>query len=415
MNTPATVARAIAVVLLLASAPGAPIAAETAAAPPPDVPAAVRLVNEAAVATDPATGRDLARRAIPALLEAAVGTSDCALLATLAEAQLRAGLAADAIATIGRTPQPPCEPAAFTHLAAWAREFAPDGSRRGPGADLPQARELYFRAASQYGQRADSADLHEETALALISGAEIALQLGDATAAREAGLRALRLARDTALATRAGVLVLAAAGPELGEGSATNLVAEITGDRRELLRDILDARNRQVGAELEIRPGDPNLLAAAGFYSLFAGGDVGLALARHHLERAAATGFPLVELNYLRGRLARDMGDRARAADLFRAQVREYPDAAASPLAANDLCWMIAEDGAPVAEMESALALLDGQIGRAPREAALHETRSRLLERLGRHAEALAAAERAAALEPSAERSAAVTRLRGGG
>lgn len=386
------------------------LAAAPAAAAAPTVEESRTILEQSVKETDPVKAQALAARAADGFVAARRDdVLDCWLLAVTAEAQIRAGRPKDALATVALGARPECDAASFAALSAWAHEYAPDGLRRGAGADLPLSVMLYLRAAQLRQAQPDSVTAQ---AAALANAAEIAAQIGDADTAREAGLRCLDLRPERDLAVRCGVAVIQASSPQLGEGAATDLVADAAGGAADLLRDVLDARNAQVGQLLDLQPGDPYLLAAAGFYALFTGGDIGAHLARRHLDRAAESGFPLPEVAYLRGRAAALRGDAEAAKAFFRQQQADFPKATASVLAANDLALLLAREGGTPDEMTQALQALDARLREQPAEPALHETRALLLERMGRRAEALASMERAQGLEPHPEREQVLSRLR---
>jgi tetratricopeptide (TPR) repeat protein len=382
--------------------------AGTTSAAPLSVEQSSDLLRQSAQETDPVRAQDLARRALPGFLAALDEKQDCMLVTLTAEARIRAGDPSGALATIATGTRPECDPAALSSLAAWAHEYGEDGVRRGKGAQLALSMALHLKAAELQENRHGSADA---MGAELASAGEIALQLGNAEVARKAGLAGLAARPKRDIAIRNGLNVLQAAAPEIGEGAATDLVAEAAGGSMDLLRDILDARQERIAAELKERPGDPQLLTAAGFYSFFLGGDIAPAVASRHLEKAAASGFPLVELAYLRGRAAAELGEPDKAKQLWKQQQRDFPQAAASRLAANDLAYLLATKGGSPAEMAEALASLDAHVAATPDEPALHETRALLLERMGRRGDALAAMQAAVALEPTDERRAAVQRL----
>ena len=386
------------------------LSAAPAVAAPAGLDEARELLRQSASTEDPAKAQELARRAAEGLLAARrPGTTDCWLVAATAEAQIRSGDPKAALETIGLGSDPACEPAAFTSLAAWAAEYAPDGMRRGPGADLARAKDLYLLAAEQMKSRPDTAG---GIASARTNAAELALQTGDLATAREMGLAVIRSQPDRDLAVRAGLAVLGATSASMGEGAASDLVADATGGAADVLRDIIDARVRQVGLLLDQRPGDPYLLVAAGFYSFFNPDELGPVRAKRNLDQAAESGFSLPELSYLRGRAAEALGDPAAAKAFFMQQQREFPAAAASRLAVNDLGLLLAKNGGSPEELAQALSAVDARLKETPGEAALHETRGLLLERMGRKAEALASVERAEALEKDPARQEILARLR---
>lgn len=402
--------RRLAPIALLSAA----CAAHAADAPPAkDIEAARELLSQAASSQDATQARALAARALPAF-DAAVqampdNAPDCWLLAATAETHLRAGDPKGALPMIAKGAVPQCDAAAFAGLSAWAHEFGTDGSRRGPGAELAASLALYLKSADFYSGRPDAADAR---AAAFANAGEIALMLGDAKTARGAGLQGLQLKPKRDIAVRCGVIVLAAVATDMGEGAATDVVAGALHDNADLLTEIIQARAAQVNAGLEARPGDPFLSASAGFYALMSGDDMGVAVARRHLQTAADSGFPIPDLSYLRGRVAQRMGDPKGARDLWRKQQRDFPTAAASRLAANDLALSLVFDGGEPSELPAALSAVDAWIDKDPNEAALHETRALLLERMGRKADALAAMTLSHRLEPSPEREAAVARLK---
>jgi hypothetical protein len=377
----------------------------------PTLEEARSFLEQAANEKDYDKAQDLARRALPGLLAAdQPGSIDCWLLAATAEAQIRSGDPKGALATIARGANPECDAASFASLAAWAHEYGTDGLRRGKGAELSLSLALYLKAADLLSVRPLS---NEPEAIALANAGEIALAIGDTATARDAGLRALGLRPSHDVQVRAGVIVLSAAGPEIGEGAATDLVTAALDGADDVLRDVLDARVAQIGKALDQRPGDPYLLVAAGFYSLFTGGNVSGEIALRHLDKAAQSGFPLPELWYLHGRAEDSVGNHDQAKQDWLRQQKEQPGASATRLAVNDLAYLLATQGGTASEMSAALAALDAQLAKTPKEAAMHETRALLLEKMGRTADALASMQRAQALEPSPEREAAISRLRG--
>lgn len=375
---------------------------------PPTLDEARSLLGEAAKQEDPARARDLAARALEGLVAARTEVLDCWLLAVTAEAQIRAGQPAAALTTIAAGARPECDGASFTSLAAWAHEYAPDGTRRGTGADLPRALALYLESARLRALQPDSADAQ---GAALAQAADIALQLGDAHAARDAGLRGMRARPAHDIAVRCGVAVLSAASPTIGEGAATDLVDEAADGRMDLLADIVDARAASIAAALGEKPEDPFLLTSLAFYALFAGDDAGKHVARRHLGLAASSGVRLPEVSYLQGRVEAHFGNFDQAKAFFRKQQQDFPAAKASLLASNDLAHLLAEKGGSPDELKEALASLDVHLQQRPDEAALHETRGLLLERMGRRTEARLALERSVTLERTPSREEALARL----
>lgn len=382
--------------------PQAPPSDTRAADGPPaaTVDEARELLAKSTAALDADEAAAYARRALPALdrtLEAS--PDDCWTLLVAAEARIRARLPKEAKLVVGRAMAAECDEAAVSSLAAWATEYAPDGTRRGPGAKLDRAEALYLHAAALYGADPASVDL---AATAIGSAADVALARGEAARAQELALQALRGTPSRDLRTRSGVLFLRAAGPRIGEGAATDVLAPLVD--KETLRAILDARVADLQKELARKPGDPDLEVAAAFYSLFTGGDLGIALALRHAREAARSGRKLLELEYLQGRIANEMDDPDEAKRHYRLQIAEFPDAAVTRLAANDLALLLVAKGGAPEEMADALRALDAALARSPDEAALHDTRAQLLGKLGRSAEALQAMEEAHRLEPTEER-----------
>jgi tetratricopeptide (TPR) repeat protein len=350
----------------------------------------------------------LAREAIPALEAAAApDDADCLTLAQLAEAFLRAGAVEQARATIARGGRPDCNPAPFAHLGAWLAELAPDGTRRGPGANLKAAEQQYRAAAELYRNGPASPDA---VAACESSVAELALLRGDREAALQASLRGLDAGVDPSLAESLAMHVLEAGGPIRGEGAASELVA--THLSQESMQRVAQARVDELTASLDKEPSNPETLVSIAFYQLLSGDTMGGYVALRNLKTAESLGTELPELRYLLGRALESQQHPADALVEYRRQVERQPRAAATRLAVNNFALLLAKGGGSETDMAEALGWLDAEIARTPDVAGFLETRGLLLARMGRKAEAISSLEKALALEPSEEGTAALARLR---
>ena len=372
-----------------------------------DLEKAFDTVAEAARETDLVKSRAIAAGALPTLQAALEhGPASCRVLAVAAEAQIRAGLPKDALRTAALGVGNDCDVAAMLQLSAWAREYDESGERRSPKADLAQAEKLYAQAAELFAERADGSD---GVAACLANAAELAQLRGDHAAGARHALRALKPLGAGDMKTRLGLTYLACQGRLVGEGAAVDTLAELYSDDDFLA--LLDVRMRQISARLDKGHDDAVALAAMGYYSLLMGSGPELVWAGRYLGKATTIDTKLPDLWYLVGRAADARSQIAEAAAAFRRQIAEHPGLPATRLAVNDLCHLLTTSSAPPTELAECLRLLDAELAKTPEEAAMIDTRGRLLVGLGRNTDGLAALRRAQALDPTPERKADIERL----
>lgn len=422
MRPDLTIAAAAALLFSGAIAQGSPTGAPAPAASREpsiamDLDAAVQAVAAAAAEPDPGKARALARSAVPVLAAAAAATNaDCALLAVTAEAQIRAGLVTDALATTARGAAS-CDAASMLQLSAWATEFAPGGARRGPGADLAKAESLYVRAADLFASSRAGDDAFESC---LANAAEIARARGAHAACAEHAMRALKNmfrgatktgvdepsaatgAGEASLKSSLALTWLACAGRRVGEGAAADELAALF--PREELMAILHVRLDGLRRRLDVGHDDPWALAAVGYYSILAATEAETLWAGRYLGEAETLNPDLPDLWYLKGRVADFKSKIEEAKTAYRRQIADHPGAPASRLAANELAHLAATTGASAAELAEVLRMLDAELARTPDEAAMIDTRGRVLLALGRRGDGISALERAQALEPTMDR-----------
>src|SRR5206468_3808359 len=150
------------------------------------------------------------------------------------------------------------------------------------------------------------------------------------------------------------------------------------------------------------------------FYALMTGDDMEADNAEHYLVQAAALDESQPELWYLMGRVHEQAGKLEEAADNYRRQLKDHPGTESTRLATNALANVLldAHAGAPL--LQQALASLEAEIARTPGEAALHDTKGRLLAAMGRKSEAIAEYETAFRISGDAETGLALKKLREG-
>lgn len=371
--------------LLLTAAP----AAGPALAQSDELERAWTTLQEAAAADAAAEEKRLAERALPALLaRLESGEARCEDVFLAGEAQVRAGRPLETLSTLERAEKMACSEADRLQLRAWALEFGTDGTRRGPGAQLRAAEEAWFRAAHllREAPQPDPAAI----AGAIGNAAELALLRGAHDKAFERALAGLRIAPTQPQQEALALTLVRAGSPLHGEGASLDLVAEVV-DQAALVR-ITDVRLQGLRTELDARRHDPDVLAAVSFYALLAGTEYELYNALRYLREAVGLKPDLPDGWYLLGRTHEARGELEAARQAWTRQVENRPEAPATRLAVNSLAWLEAEVLSSRENGEKALALLDAEIEKTPREAAFHETRARLLDALGRSAEACEAA-----------------------
>jgi tetratricopeptide (TPR) repeat protein len=163
----------------------------------------------------------------------------------------------------------------------------------------------------------------------------------------------------------------------------------------------MDIRMKELAERLRLGRDDARALVAAGFYALLGESEIEQVYAARYLEEAVTLGPTRPDLWYLRGRLHARLEQREEAIAAWRRQMREHPGAPATRLAVNDLAQYLATTVTPREDLEAILPALESQISLTPDEAAMHDTRGRVLLALGRKGEALAALRRAYELSPS--------------
>ena len=385
-----TFLRLATLVLLLAAGVARPAAAQS-----DELERAWASLKEAAEATSPAEEKRLAEGALPVLLaRVAEDSVRCEDWFVLGEAQIRAGRPVEALRSLKSAEELSCDEADRLRLRAWALEYAPDGTRRGPGAQLRAAEEAWFRAAHLLREKPESGPV--EIAGAIGNSAELALLRGAHDKAFERALAGLRIA-PTQPQKESIALTLVAAGSHLiGEGAALDIVAGLVDDAT-LVR-VTDVRLQRLKTELNERRHDPFVLASVSFYGLIAGTEYELYNSLRYLQEAVNLKDDLPDGWYLLGRTyeARQEPDAAR--DAYRRQMEVVRESPATRLATNSLAYLESEIPSSPEGAEWALERLDAEIAKTPDEAPFHDTRARLLWTLGRNEEACAAASTAAGL-----------------
>lgn len=356
-------------------------------------------ILESASAGDPAA----ARRAAQAAAEALEGLppDTCAVVLPLTEARLRAARLQDARSSLERARELGCDEADVMHLHAFALELGTDGTRRGEGAHLRAAEAAYLRAAALLARR--PLPDPSRRAAALAAAGELALLRGDPAAALDVAERAVKASSDPALRPATCLLLVRAAAPLLGEGHALERGATCLAPRSP--DELLATRMQDARSALE-RGDDPQALAASAFYALLAGDQVSAARGLRALRRAIELDETLPDAWYLLGRCHEALEQHLQAKEAYRRQLQVRPDAPASILAANALATLVADLPGSEEELTETLAHLDTQLARRPAEAAMLETRARLLLAAGRERDACASARKAAELaEPDTDAS----------
>ncbi|MEM7246608.1 MAG: hypothetical protein AAF533_14750 [Acidobacteriota bacterium] len=353
-----------------------------------DIDLAVETLHESARSSDPDIARLNALQAWPVLAAAARAPgAGCNQILWAAECALRATLPIEGRDLIEIGLKNGCPAADLLHLKAWQLEFAPDGTRMGPGAPLDECEATYLRAAELHEQRVPP----NVELLASVYGraAELAAYRGDLRAAETRAWKALsRNPSGPALIPLASVYMRGAS-PRLGEGTSLEKLATIL--EPHAMGALIDQRVLELTAMVEADPDDGNALAGMAFHSLIVDEPNHTAIGLRHAEKAVVLAPKNPEIWYLLGMAEQRAGRLPEASGSYRRQAQLHPGTSATVLAVNSLALVDLERNVSDQDHERNLGLIHSVIGQVALEPAIHETRSRVLQALGRKSEACSA------------------------